>query len=68
WPQLRSTTDSYTRWDLAVRQELPWFGIQIFGALNNINSAKDINIIQAGVPQSQQHYGMTADVGLRLKL
>ena len=67
WPQLRSNTSAYTRWDLAAKQELPWFKLQIFGNINNINGAKDISVIQGGggVPISEQEYGMTADFGLR---
>ncbi len=66
WPQLRSSTASYTRWDLSVKQKLPWFGLQVFGDLNNINGANDISVIQqAGVPRSQQNYGMTADLGVK---
>lgn len=70
YPQLRTNTSAYRRWDLAVKQDLPWFGLQIFGDLNNINGATDISVIQGGggVPRSQQDYGMTADIGLRLKL
>lgn len=69
WPQLRSTTSAYTRWDISAKQDLPWFGIQLFGDLNNINSEKDVKVIQAptGVPQAMQDYGMTADLGLRVK-
>jgi len=26
WPQLRTTTAAYTRWDLSAKQNLPWFG------------------------------------------
>lgn len=69
WPQLRSSTAAYRRWDIAVKQNLPWFGIQVFGNINNINQADDISIIQkAGVPQSQQDYGMTANIGIKWKL
>ncbi len=69
WPQLRSTTAAYRRWDLSAKQDLPWFGIQLFGDLSNINGEKDLQVIQAptGVPQSEQDYGMTADLGLRVK-
>ncbi len=67
WPQLRTNTSSYTRWDMAAKQELPWFGIQVYGDLNDINGANDISVIQGGgVPQSEQDYGMTADLGLRV--
>ncbi|MGE5402657.1 MAG: TonB-dependent receptor [Ignavibacteriales bacterium] len=68
WPQLRTSTSAYRRWDIAVKQDLPWFGLQIFGDLNNVNGANDISVIQGGgVPQSQQDYGMTADLGVRLR-
>jgi TonB-dependent receptor len=69
YPQLRTTTSAYTRWDLSAKQELPWFGLQIYGNLNNINGENDIQVIEAptGVPQTQQDYGMTADLGIRLK-
>ncbi len=68
WPQLRTTTSAYTRWDLSVKQNLPWFGLQLYGDLNNINATSDQAVINGGtmtVPQSQQSYGMTGDLGLR---
>jgi len=69
WPQLRSHTSAYTRWDLSAKQELPWFGIQIYGDINNINGAKDVSVIQGGgVPTSEEDYGLTADLGIRVKL
>lgn len=68
WPQLRSHTSSSTRWDLAVKQELPWFGLQLYGDINNINGANDVSVIQGrSVPISEQDYGLTADLGLRWK-
>lgn len=68
WPQLRTTTSAYTRWDLSVKQDLPFAGFQIYGELSNINSEDDIEVIQAptGVPQARQSYGMTGDLGLRV--
>ena len=70
YPQLRTTTSAYRRWDISFKQDLPWLGLQLYGDLNNINSEKDVDIIQAptGVPQAMQDYGMTADLGLRVKL
>jgi TonB-dependent receptor len=68
WPQLRSYTAAYRRWDLSLKQGLPWFGVEVFGNLYNINSANDVSIIQKGsVPQSEQDYGMTGNLGLRVK-
>lgn len=70
WPQLRSHTSAYRRWDIAVKQELPWSGLQLYGNLNNIGGAKDVSVIQGGtqVPISIQDYGMTANLGLRVEL
>ncbi|MGE5498028.1 MAG: TonB-dependent receptor domain-containing protein, partial [Syntrophothermus sp.] len=70
WPQLRTNTEAYTRWDLTAKQDLPWFGMQIYGELNNINGALDVSVIQAaaGVPSLKQDYGMTANIGVKLKL
>ena len=69
WPQLRSTTSAYTRWDLSVKQNLPWLGVQLYGDINNINSASDQATIAGTtvpVPQTQQSYGLTGDIGLRV--
>ncbi|HTY39445.1 MAG TPA: TonB-dependent receptor [Bacteroidota bacterium] len=69
WPQLRTATSAHSRWDVSLKQSLPWFGLQLYGDLNNINSANDISVIQgSGFPQSEQSYGMTADIGLRWQL
>jgi TonB-dependent receptor len=70
WPQLRTNTSPYTRWDLSVKQDLPWLGLQVFGNLNNINGASDVSVIQAvtGVPRAQQQYGMSADLGIRWRM
>jgi TonB-dependent receptor len=66
WPQLRTNTSAYRRWDIAIKQKLPWFGIQLYGDLYNFGGANDISVIQgSGFPQSEQSYGLTADLGLR---
>lgn len=70
WPQLRSSTASYKRWDISAKQNLPWFGLQLHGEVNNLNGAKDYNVLQMypQIPRSAQTYGMTANVGLRWQL
>ncbi len=69
WPQLRSSTSAYRRWDISVKQDLPWFGLKVYGDLNNLNGANDVSVIQGGgVPRSEQSYGMTATLGLRWQL
>ena len=69
WKELRQSTDDYTRWDLSVKQDLPWYGLQVYGNINNITGSVDRNLVRGrGFPSSEQHYGRTADIGLRLRL
>ncbi len=66
WEELRSSTDTYVRWDFSAKQKLPLEGLQVFLNLNNITSAVDKSLIfGSGYPISEQHYGMTADLGIR---
>ncbi len=68
-PELRTNTATYVRWDLAAKQNLPFEGMQVYFDLNNINGENDISMIQGnGFPSSEQDYGMTADLGIRLTL
>jgi hypothetical protein len=67
WMQNRVNSDKYIRWDLSVKQELPWHGIQIFMNLNNITGEDDTDINQKnGYPVTIERYGMTGDFGLRI--
>jgi len=69
WPQLRKNTSQYLRWDFTAKQSLPWFGLQLYLDLNDINSASDITVVRgSGFPSSESDYGMTADLGLRWSL
>ncbi|MGA2625347.1 MAG: TonB-dependent receptor [Bacteroidota bacterium] len=69
WPEIRTSTASYVRWDLSVKQDLPWFGVQVFLDINNINAARDVSLNEgSSFPAAEQHYGMTADLGLRWRL
>ena len=69
WPELHQITDTYVRWDLSIKQDLPWYGLQIYGNVNNIFGERDSNLIQGSLfPATEQHYGRTADLGLRIKL
>lgn len=66
---LRSNKANYVRWDLVINQGLPWFGLQAFLNLNNLNSANDIYLVRgSGFPDSESDYGMTANLGLRWRL
>ncbi len=65
WPELREYGANYLRWDLAAKQGLPWYHLRLFFDLNNINGAEDIYLNGgSSFPQSENAYGMTADIGL----
>ncbi len=69
WPELVNYSDDYVRWDLSVKQELPWYGIQVFCNLNNLTNAKDVLLNRgSGYTSSMQHYGRTVDIGLRINM
>ena len=69
WMQNRVNSATYTRWDLSVKQELPWMGMQIFFNMNNITGENELDINQkTGFPAYEQRYGMSADLGLRIRL
>jgi TonB-dependent receptor len=66
---LRSDKAKYLRWDLSVKQGLPWYGIEVFFDLNNLNSEEDVYSVRgSGLPNSISNYGLTADLGFRWKL
>jgi TonB-dependent receptor len=69
WMQNRVNSAKYTRWDLSVKQELPWYGVQLFFNINNITGENDVDINQrTSFTASEQRYGMEADLGIRMKL
>ena len=69
WNSLRSDKTNYLRFDLSVKQGLPWYNLEVYFDLNNINSEADIYTVRgSGFPTSESNYGMTADLGLRWRL
>ncbi len=68
FPELSTYTDQYLRWDLSVKQKLPWQNAMLFCNLNNITSAVDRGLVKGSAwVSSIQHYGMTVDLGIRIK-
>jgi TonB-dependent receptor len=66
---LRSDKAKYLRWDISTKQGLPWFGLEAFFDINNLNSEEDTYTIRgSGFPNSMSDYGLTADLGIRWKL
>lgn len=67
WFQNRIHTQKYMRFDLSIKQKLPWYGIQLYFNLNNISGEDDISINQKNqYITSQERYGMSGDLGLRI--
>ncbi len=68
WMQQRVNSAPFTRWDLSIKQELPWFGMQLFFNLMNITGEDDVDINQkTSFTASEQRYGMSADLGVRFR-
>jgi hypothetical protein len=64
WLQQRVLSDKFTRWDLSVKQNLPWFGMQLFVNISNITGEDDVDLNAKNLfPASTQRYGMSADLG-----
>lgn len=70
WPQLRSTTAAYKRWDISMKQGIPFIGAEIYANINNLNNAKDQSVLQMypNAPRYIERYGTTANIGFRIKL
>ncbi|MDP4175913.1 MAG: TonB-dependent receptor [Bacteroidota bacterium] len=68
WMQERTNSDKYTRWDLSLKQDLP-YGLQVYFDLLNISGEDDVDLNQKRTwPSGISRYGMAGDVGLRIKL
>jgi hypothetical protein len=69
WLQQRVLSAKYTRWDISVKQDLPWYGIQLLFNVNNLTgqSERDVNE-RTSFPANEERYGMSADLGLRVRL
>jgi TonB-dependent receptor len=67
WMQNRVYSARYMRWDFSVKQDLPWFRVQLIFNLNNITGENELDVNQkTSYPANEQRYGMTADLGLRI--
>ena len=73
WPELRQNTDAYRRWDLSMKQELPFDGLSIYFNASNLTETNDLNRYRGITSEdagsenlaSEQHYGRTVDLGFR---
>ena len=69
WPQLRTASGQYGRWDVSVKQELPWAGLQIYANVNNLNTEQDLtNNTRQAFPVAIDGYGLSAMAGVRVRM
>lgn len=69
WMQQRVNSAKSTRWDLSVKQDLPWFGMHLFFDITNITGENDLDVNQKnGFPAAEQRYGMSAYAGVQIRL
>jgi TonB-dependent receptor len=69
WMQNRVYSAKYTRWDFSVKQDLPWFGIQLLLNLNNLTGESERDVNQKTLfPASEEYYGMSGNLGLRVRI
>jgi len=68
-PELRSEKKEYLRLDIAAKQELPWYNIEVFLNLNNLNGANDTYLLRGnGFESTDESYGLTAQLGFRVNV
>ena len=66
WWTLRSDKTKYLRWDLSVKQGLPWHDIEVYFDVNDLTKESDVYTIRKnGFSTAEYNYGLTADLGIR---
>ncbi len=65
-PENDRFTEDYYRFDLSVKQQLP-YNLQVFGNFNNLNNRADRNYQSSigNYPTFIEYYGFTMDLGVR---
>jgi len=64
---LKNDKAEYIRLDLAAKQKLPWYNIEMFMNINNLTGENETYIMRGnGFPASEASYGLIADVGFRV--
>jgi hypothetical protein len=68
YPEQDGFTRDYFRIDASVRQILPWYGIEVYLDLNNLNSEDNTSAQESiGGFTNEQNYGLTANLGVRYR-
>jgi len=69
FPEQDGFTRDYFRMDASARQILPWYGIEIYLDVFNINAERNTSAQQSiGGFTNEQNYGLTANLGIRFRL
>jgi hypothetical protein len=67
WNALRTDKDKYLRWDVVAKQRLPWYNIEVFLNLNNLNGANDTYLMRGNnFKDTDESYGLRAELGFRV--
>jgi hypothetical protein len=67
-PERDSYTKEYFRIDFSARQKLPWFNIELFMDVANLNDQNTSWVQKStGGYQGIQNYGLTANLGIRVR-
>ncbi|HLG38577.1 MAG TPA: hypothetical protein VI461_02875, partial [Chitinophagaceae bacterium] len=68
YPENDSYTTDYFRIDFSARQKLPWFNSELFLDVNNLNNANTSSIHRSTEGfRNIQNYGLTANLGIRIR-
>lgn len=69
FPEQDGYSKDYFRIDASVKQKLPWYGLEIYLNVNNLNNENHTSAQQSiGGFTNEQNYGLTADFGVRYRL
>jgi TonB-dependent receptor len=68
FPEQDGYTKDYFRIDATIRQTLPYWGMEVYLDINNINNEKNQSA-QMSIDgfTNVKHYGLTANLGIRIK-
>ncbi len=68
YPENDSYSPDYFRTDFSARQKLPWFNIELFLDISNLNNANTSGIHRSTQGfRNIQNYGLTGNLGVRIR-
>ena len=67
--EMNNYTETYSRFDLSLKQDLPWYNLQLFFDISNITDTPDKRYqYNHKYPTRWEYYGRSLSLGLRYKL